>query len=177
MPENAVCYRCEKGPHKPSDCYFRNAECQKKENIAAACRSKPDSVARKEKRKCKVRHVAETEKSEEEKTNSASPPDLKQIINKDNWTILSISEQTYRNYLSSVKLKKCEWKLVAYGGHDIPIFGEANVKVTHKSQSKTLPLIVAAGNGPSLFGRNWLREIKLDWNMIKAVKRMPDIKP
>ena len=70
MPENVVCYRWGKGPHKPSDCYFRNAECrkcQKKGHIAAACRSKPDSVARKEKHKCKVCHVAETEKSEEEK--------------------------------------------------------------------------------------------------------------
>ncbi|KAK2702837.1 hypothetical protein QYM36_018568 [Artemia franciscana] len=54
MPENVVCYRYRKGPHKPNDCYSRNAECrkcQKKGHTAVACRSKPDSVARKEKLK------------------------------------------------------------------------------------------------------------------------------
>ncbi|KAK2718010.1 hypothetical protein QYM36_006706 [Artemia franciscana] len=93
MPENAVCYRCGKGPHKHSDCYFCNAECrkcQKKGHISAACQSKPDSVARKEKRKCKVRQVAETEKSEQEKTDSASAPGLKHPTNEDNWNIFSI---------------------------------------------------------------------------------------
>ena len=30
-------------------------------------------------------------------------------------------------------------------------------------QTKTLPLIVAEGNGPSLMGRNWLSLIKLEW--------------
>ncbi|KAK2707038.1 hypothetical protein QYM36_014907 [Artemia franciscana] len=145
------------------------ANVRKKGNIAAACRSKPENVARKVKYKCKVRHVAETEKSEEEKTDSASAPDLKQPTNEDNWTILSIrgespeiivaltigqskldfeldtaaaesliSEQTYRNCLSSVKLKKYDRKLIAYGGHDIPTLGEVNVKVTYKSQSKTI---------------------------------------
>ncbi|KAK2704643.1 hypothetical protein QYM36_016882 [Artemia franciscana] len=159
------------------------------------------------KRKCKVRHVVETEKSEEEKTDSVSALDLKQPTNEYNWTIISIrgespeinvaitigqskldfeqdtgaavsliSEQIYRNCLSSVKLKRCDRKLIAYTGHDILILGEANVKVTYKSQSKTFPLIVAAGNGPSLSGRNWLQEIKLYWNMIKAVKKIPDIK-
>ncbi|KAK2723454.1 hypothetical protein QYM36_001953 [Artemia franciscana] len=52
-----------------------------------------DSVARKEKYKCKVCHVVETEKSEEEKTDSASTPDLKQPTNEDNWNIISISEK------------------------------------------------------------------------------------
>ncbi|KAK2711383.1 hypothetical protein QYM36_012534 [Artemia franciscana] len=50
-------------------------------------------------------------------------------------------------------------------------------KVNAMPENATLPLIVAAGNGLSLFGRNWLQEIKMDWNMIKAVKKMPDIKP
>ena len=34
----------------------------------------------------------------------------------------------------------------------------------------TLPLIVVAGNGPTLFGREWLSTIKLDWNEIHSVR-------
>ncbi|KAK2727984.1 hypothetical protein QYM36_008455 [Artemia franciscana] len=59
-----------------------------KGHIAVAFRSKPESAARKETYKCKVRHVAETGKSEEEKTDSARAPDLKQPTNEDNWTVL-----------------------------------------------------------------------------------------
>ena len=33
----------------------------------------------------------------------------------------------------------------------------------------TLPIVVVAGSGPSLFGRNWLKAIKLDWKEIKSV--------
>ncbi|KAK2724446.1 hypothetical protein QYM36_001077 [Artemia franciscana] len=40
------------------------------------------------------------------------------------------SEQTYRNCLSCVELTKYNQKLIAHGGHDIPIFVEADVKVT-----------------------------------------------
>ncbi|KAK2713737.1 hypothetical protein QYM36_009574 [Artemia franciscana] len=53
---NSLCSRCDKGPQKPSDCCFRNVDChkyQEKGYIAAACRSKPDSVAIKEKPGCK----------------------------------------------------------------------------------------------------------------------------
>ena len=34
-------------------------------------------------------------------------------------------------------------------------------------QTRTLPLIVVSGDGPALFGRDWLREIRLDWGSIQ----------
>ncbi len=47
-----------------------------------------------------------------------------------------------------------------------------------------LPIIIAGGNGPLLFGRNWLRAIQLDWNRIPslledhktAMKLQPNLK-
>ena len=38
-----------------------------------------------------------------------------------------------------------------------------------KDQFKKLVLVVKPGNGPSLFGRNWLNDIKLNWKKLFAV--------
>ena len=59
-------------------------------------------------------------------------------------------------------LQNCGIRLCTYNGELLPIKGEIQVDVRYKDQTKTLPLIVAEGNGPSLMGRNWLSSIKLD---------------
>ena len=40
----------------------------------------------------------------------------------------------------------------------------------YQAQSQNLPLLVVQGNGPSLFGRNWLEKIKLDWTSIYSLQ-------
>ena len=47
------------------------------------------------------------------------------------------------------------------------IKGQASVEVNYNGQNVTLPLQIVEGSGPSLFGRNWLRTVKLDWGSIK----------
>ena len=49
------------------------------------------------------------------------------------------------------------------------VLGELLVLVKYNQQVETLPLIVVAGEGPSLLGRNWLRRIRLDWKRIGAI--------
>ena len=51
----------------------------------------------------------------------------------------------------------------------MPVLGELQAKVQYGQQSKSLVLIVVAGDGPSLMGRNWLQHIQLDWKSIKAI--------
>ena len=43
------------------------------------------------------------------------------------------------------------------------------VEVKYGTQSKHLTLRVVEGSGPSLLGRDWLREVKLDWRSIGMV--------
>ena len=47
-------------------------------------------------------------------------------------------------------------KLQTYTGEPLKLLGQPNVQVTIENQSVTLPILVVSGDGPSLFGRNWL---------------------
>ena len=58
--------------------------------------------------------------------------------------------------------------------------GQLNVHVQYGDQNVKLVLLVVAGQGPSLFGRNWLRYVRLDvdWKKVHTVesaKRMPEL--
>ena len=47
--------------------------------------------------------------------------------------------------------------------------GVADVTVTYASQVVPLPLVIVKGQGSTLFGRNWLTHIQLDWSCIKSI--------
>ena len=49
---------------------------------------------------------------------------------------------------------------VTYLGEPISVIGSVVVKVEYG------PLIIVKGNGPTLLGRNWLKDIRLDWQSI-----------
>ena len=44
--------------------------------------------------------------------------------------------------------------------------GNLDVTVYYEGKQFQFPLLVVVGNGPTLLGRNWLSEIKLNWHMI-----------
>ena len=82
-----------------------------------------------------------------------------------------ISEQTFRAIASPTdKLQSTSITLTTYSGDNLHIVGTYDVQVGYKSQSQTLPLVVVQGYGPSLFGRNWLEKIKIDWNSIYSLQ-------
>ena len=47
--------------------------------------------------------------------------------------------------------------------------GTVDVQVSYENQSAVLPLVVVKGEGPTLFGRNWLEKIKLNWHSIHYI--------
>ena len=50
--------------------------------------------------------------------------------------------------------KKSDFLLTTYSNEKINVIGQTMVQVKYDGQEETLPLIVVAGNGPALFGRN-----------------------
>ena len=43
------------------------------------------------------------------------------------------------------------------------------VNICYNGQSAIMKLCVVKGDGPALFGRDWLKDIKLDWDRIVPV--------
>ena len=60
--------------------------------------------------------------------------------------------------------------LKTYSGQTITPAGIINVCVNYEGQEHNLDLFVVKNDSPSLFGRAWLKYIKLDWNCIKFLQ-------
>ena len=54
-------------------------------------------------------------------------------------------------------------KLRTYTGEELEVCGAIPLRVSYQEKEKNLDLIVVKGTGPSLMGRDWLNEIRLDW--------------
>ena len=54
--------------------------------------------------------------------------------------------------------------------------GIADVEVDYEGQRKKLPLVVTPGDTPTLLGRNWLKQLQIDWNRVFSVFQVKEIK-
>ena len=70
-----------------------------------------------------------------------------------------INEHTYRALggNSALTLNVRPRRLKAYGGNNIKIIGEANVDVADGGNEARLPVIVARGAFPCIYGLDWIR--------------------
>ena len=59
--------------------------------------------------------------------------------------------------------------LTTYSGEKMPVVGKVSVEVQYAEQKETLSLFVIAQEGTPLFGRDWLKHLKLDWKKVGAV--------
>ena len=193
------CYRCGKAGHFPSECRFKDAHCHacgKKGHIAPVCRATPKNRAsptprrqrpssRKTTKMNRIQGEQEAAGSSDEeyashKVNSraSDPVHVRVLINEkeidmevDTGAALSIiSEKTRNTYFPRERLRSSDLVLKTYTNEPLKVVGTLNVRVQYEDQLKKLVLVVTAGNGPSLFGRNWLNHIKLNWKELFAVR-------
>lgn len=78
-----------------------------------------------------------------------------------------MSEGVYHEYLRHVPLKDTPLKLRTYTGESVKPLGFCYVTVQYKGQFKELPIYVMKNEGPTLFGREWLESINLDWPLLQ----------
>lgn len=76
---------------------------------------------------------------------------------------------TFQQKFSSCNLEQTGVTLKTYGDQTLPVLGKIQVDVRYEGQSYSLPMVVVRGKGVSLFGRDWMKHIRLDWKAIKKV--------
>lgn len=182
---NVSCYRCG-GRHKAPVCRHKETVCHKcgvKGHIARACRSRKRNQSTTQQNKSpppNTNPVREKEETEDEvytmfplRTKKYKPiyvtvqvNDVPLQMEVDTGATLSvIGEATYHQMWGDKPppLTNSNVRLRTYTGEDIPVTGTLEVEVRHAAQQKQLTLIVTKGSGPSLLGRNWLTELRIDW--------------
>ena len=84
---------------------------------------------------------------------------------------LSLAPQTfYEQFCSHIPLKPTAVRLSTYTGEKIQPLRQINVNVTYAGTQHSLPLLVVPQGSGVLFGRKWLRCIKLDWNNLPGIE-------
>ena len=84
-------------------------------------------------------------------------------------TVSLISAKTFYQLFPGVKVEPSTTQLHSYAGEPIAVRGQVEVEVRYGEQLFKLPLVIMNGEGPSLFGRDWMMEIQLDWKKIYTV--------
>lgn len=77
-----------------------------------------------------------------------------------------ISDGDKQQHFRDTKLNSTNTKLVSYCGTQIQVLGFIVVRVNSGIQCRDLKLYVVQSNRKPLLGREWLRELKLNWNEI-----------
>ena len=195
-PRRRSCYRCGRNNHDAKECRFREAKCHncgKVGHIAPACRApkkvQPKNPSSPHQNKPQAKFVeVEPEPVGDSPAEdlalftvgaqASNPIEVALQINDRPLTmeldtgadVSIVSEKTYRTLLPGTELKPLPVPLRTYTGEQMKVLGQIPVTVRYERVVATdLPLVVVAGDGPSLLGRNWLKHIRLNWKKIGTV--------
>ena len=86
-------------------------------------------------------------------------------------TVSLISSKTFQQLFPGVTVQPTATQLHSFSGDVISVLGQVEVEVIYNNQSVKLPIVVVSGEGPSLFGRDWMMKIKLNWKEIYTVAK------
>ena len=192
-PVAKLCGRCGRGKHSPAECKFMSATCHKcgkVGHIAPACRSKknfksPQKAQWVDSSEPSTPTTASLEEPLYVINHHTSPPYRVQLQVQgtpltmaplvDTGAAVSLApESAVAPFLTSSKLLPSTVVLKTYTRERIQVKGTLQVNVEYGQQQYTnLPLLVVAGSGPCLMGRDWLRVVRLDWRSIGKVSTVP----
>ena len=170
------CHHCRKKGHIAKVCRSKNQRGQHQQGPGSSATAKPGRTRHVD----EVPPLAEVEDSPYSlyhvSAGTAAPICVTVKVNGANLKIemdtgasLSlISEATYRNLWQSNRpqLQPTEKVLSTYTGESLEVLGSLSVLVEYGEQKSQLEMLIIAGSGPSLLGRDWLLAIKLDWSQL-----------
>ena len=77
---------------------------------------------------------------------------------------------TWRSHFPDLRLQSSAIQLKTYTDEKLSVLGQHDVTVRYGDQVQKLMITVADGDGPSLFGRDWLKQLHLNWTQISTVQ-------
>ena len=182
------CYRCGKPDHKSAQCpssKLRCYNCGKVGHLRRVCRQATKPVRRapgKPRTTPRVKTVLEADQEPEDGAYhlnhlTAKPGPAMQVdlclngkpVTMEVDTGAPVSLMSWRMFdrlFPELILQSCNLPMKTYLGETITVRGQAQMEVHYEQQQLTLPLVVVEGNGPCLFGRQWLKKIRLNWQSI-----------
>ncbi|CAB4000179.1 Retrovirus-related Pol poly from transposon [Paramuricea clavata] len=178
-----ACYSCGGTEHSRAQCRFRNvvcSRCKRTGHIARVCKRGNMQNNFVEQKLSSDDVFLEEELFTVFDVNSLYKSEISvplKIENQecslqlDTGCALSLAPQTfYEQFCSHIPLKPTAVRLSTYTGEKIQPLGQINVNVTYAGTQHSLPLLVVPQGSGVLFGRNWLRCIKLDWNNLPGIE-------
>ena len=183
------CYRCGQHDHKPAQCPYKSSKCHhcgKQGHLKRMCHKRqqqsPTNESKRRPPGQSVRQVKDIQELESlglyainDKSVKPFTVDLKLngkllCMELDTGATVSlVSEKTFHQLFPSTTLQPSSTQLHSYSGESITVVGQVEVEVNYGTQTVKLPLIVVSGDGPSLFGRDWMTKIQLNWKEIYTV--------
>ena len=178
------CLSCGKTGHPRSQCKYRNYTCHscgRSGHITDACKSKSQKVHKMEE---PVSPQADDPSSVDpfsfalynlntDRNGIEIPVELNGahlLMELDTGAGVSIiSQETYNRYFNGTPLQPSSTRLHTYTGYPVQVSGQFHAQLKYQNQCVTVPLLVVEGSGPSLFGRDWLSRVKLDWKKICSI--------
>lgn len=198
--QRTKCPRCGKTNHQESECFYKEQKCHncgKRGHISKMCRSKETvsndkSAKYKVRKKNRVHRLDVNEMSSSDCSTTDTELSLHMVSQQGNLSHISvrpkiegkiiemeldtgaavslISKELYDAHFSTLPLRQTHIMLKTYTGELIPAEGVITVSVRMNKQRAKLPLYVVRESAPPLFGREWLRKIRIDWREIKTVR-------
>ena len=178
-----ACYSCGGTEHSRAQCRFRNvvcSRCKRTGHIARVCKRGNMQNNFVEQKLSSDDVFLEEELFTVFDVNSLYKSEISVPLKIENQECslqlytgcaLSLAPQTfYEQFCSHIPLKPTAVRLSTYTGEKIQPLGQINVNVTYAGTRHSLPLLVVPQGSGVLFGRNWLRCIKLDWNNLPGIE-------
>lgn len=185
------CQSCGKTNHRRADCYLREAickRCKKQGHIQTVCKTNSNNGQSRytKTRPEKVHEVDQYLEEEEESFTlelfrlTGKTPKITVDLEIDGIetqmeldTGSAVSVMTQDDYVKifnkEPKLEKTNIRLKTYTEEVIHPLGRVQVDVAVNNQKRKLPLVILERGSNPLFGRDWLSELKLDWQSIHKI--------
>ena len=178
------CYRCGNTGHKPAQCKFLKAKCHgcgKVGHLRKVCRGSkpPENVGTVEDTSNPAQEQYTLYQLDDTPLPKARENPYKVILTIEGKSVLMDidtgaslsldSEHTYQELWPTVPLQETSVTLTTYTGTPLKVLGLMKATVGYEQQTVMLPLLVVAGVGASLLGRNWLEKLTLNWKAIYSV--------